>query len=264
MSSSGCCAFCRKTRGSRWAAALLVVCLLLGSGGGGSAQARAGGEPVVVLVVGYDRTVCNTYGAACRASELSGAFAATADALAAALPAGRVQRIDVGRLPLKWLDRDRRVRETRSQALLRALDEAAAAIDRENGRVAALVFVGHGLGAGYVGPAYEGQPLNIVVLAQRVGLAERGALVVLACSVAVRMDLTAAYARGYHVFATVEAIDWLDSGKVKYAGQVRTLYQPAGRFTLPEQTQYPAPDSLAGPRAAPAIGEVLLLALRGE
>jgi hypothetical protein len=251
-------------RRNPWASVLLLALLLLGIPGVvGGAQAEAGGRQVVVLVVGYDRAVCNEYGANCRDSELSRAFAATGNALEASLAAAEVQRIDVGQLQLKWLDKDKRVRETRSQALLRALGEASAAVDRDNGRVSALVFVGHGLGAGYIGPAYEGQPLNVMELAQRVGLADHGAIVSLACSVAVRMDLSAAYKHNYHVFATSEYVDWLDSGRVKFAHQSKSMYQPAGRFMLPEQTQYPELRNVEGPRMAlPTIQEALLQTLR--
>lgn len=147
--------------------------------------------------------------------------------------------------------------------MLRALDETSAAVGRDNGRVSELVFVGHGLGAGYIGPTYEGQPLNVMELAQRVGLADHGAIVALACSVAVRMDLSVAYEHKYHVFATREYVDWLDSGKVKFARQSRSIYQPAGRFALPEQTQYPELSNVVGPRMALlTIQEALLQALQ--
>lgn len=91
-----------------WASALLLALLLLDIPAFvGSAQARAGGRQVVILVVGYDRAVCNEYGANCRDSELSRAFAATGNALEVSLAATQVQRIDVGQLQLKWLDKTR-------------------------------------------------------------------------------------------------------------------------------------------------------------
>jgi hypothetical protein len=239
---------------------MLVICALPSR-----LQADVDRQQVAVLVIGYDREMCNEYGENCRDSELSRAFEATGDTLEDSLVIPGVYRIDVKKLQLKWLDTDRKARETRSQALLRTLGEVSAAIVKDNGQVSALIFVGHGLGAGYIGPTFEGEPLNVMELARQVELADQGAIIALACSVAIRMDLSGARAHGYRVFATQEYIDWLDNGKVKLSSQYKSMYKPANKFSLPEQTQHyelSNMDRLRTTQISLTIQEVLLQAMR--
>ena len=158
---------------------LLTIVMLVSFSLPSRLRADVGERQVVILVVGYDQGVCNEYDQNCRDSELSRAFEATGDTLEDSLVVPEVYRIDVKQLQLKWLDTDKKVRETHSQALLRTLREVSASINKDNGQVSGLVFVGHGLGAGYIGPTFEGEPLNVMELARQVELADQGAIIAL-------------------------------------------------------------------------------------
>ena len=79
------------------------------------------------------------------------------------------------------------------------------------------------------------------------------------------MDLSGTRAHGYRVFATQEYIDWLDNGKVKLSSQYKSMYKPANKFSLPEQTQHYElgnMDRLRTTDILPTIQEVLLQAIR--
>lgn len=193
-------------------------------------------QAVMVLVVGYDREICTDSGSLCRDSSLSKAFRSTGHTLEGTLPVSEVVRIDVKDLDLTWLNTEKTIRETPKEALLRTLGEAGAAISHSGGRVSAIVFVGHGIGAGNVGLSFGGESVNILALARAVQLAKRGAIIVLACSVAVQMDLSQTRADEYSVFATTEWIDWLENGKVKFSRQNASEYTLASNFLLPEQS----------------------------
>jgi hypothetical protein len=196
------------------------------------------GQPFVILIVGYDEEICNTYGKKCQDSKLSRAFAATGDALELSLEAVTVRRIDVKQLELNWLGLDMRGRESHAQALLRTLGEVGAEISTNKGRLIALIYVGHGFGKGEIGPTLKGQNVNLIEAAQQAQLAEEGAVIALACSVAVDMDLSHARIRKYRVFATEKIVEWMGNGSVKFSGQSKSAYKSANSFSLPEQTNY--------------------------
>lgn len=225
----------------------------------------ADGQPVMILVVGYDREICTDSGSFCRDSSLSKAFRATGRTLEDALPVSDVIRIDVKALDLRWLNTDKTTRETPKEALLRTLGEAGVAVNHSGGRVSAIVFVGHGIGAGNVGLSFGGESINIFALAQAVQLAKRGAIIILACSVAVQMDPLQTRADEYSVFATTEWIDWLENGKVKFSRQNASEYTLASNLLLPEQS----PPSNVGDakysrinQSIPTIQQALLQAVR--
>lgn len=223
------------------------------------------GHQVVMLVVGYDRELCNDYGKNCRDSELSQAFKATGDSLENNLTDLTVYRVDVKELHRHWLDSALTIQEPHHLALRRTLGEIGATIAKNQGQVSAFIYVGHGFGAGKVGPTFEGESVNLIEAAQQVGLVNGGAIFAIACSVAVEMDLSVAKSHHYSIFATKEYVDWLKNGDIKLSSETQQAYTPATNFFLPEQTRSAQANSLGllqQNRVMPTIQEAVQQAIK--